>query len=53
MKPPAILVMKAGGFAAWMKSRNRYGGQNKVPRIINDQELFTGLRTFAISQQGA
>jgi hypothetical protein len=47
MKPPAIQVMKAGGFAAWMKSRGRLGGQNKVPRIINDQALFTGLREFA------
>lgn len=47
MKPPAILVMRTGGFAAWMKSRGRYGGQNKVPRIINDQELFAGLRKFA------
>jgi hypothetical protein len=47
MKPPAILVMKEGGFAAWMKSRGRYGGQNKVPRIINDREVFAGLRNFA------
>ncbi len=47
MKPPAILVMPPGGFAAWMKSRGRLGGQNKVPRIINDQALFAGLRKFA------
>lgn len=46
MKPPAILPMKAGGFAAWMKSRGRLGGQNKVPRIINDHSLFAGLREF-------
>src|SRR5262249_25451909 len=49
MKPPAILMMSAGGFAAWMKSRGRLGGQNKVPRIINDAELFAGLRDFAKS----
>ena len=47
MKPPAILMMRAGGFAAWMKSRGRYGGQNKVPRIVNDAELFAGLQKFA------
>lgn len=52
MKPPAILVMREGGFAAWMKSRGRYGGQNKVPRIINDQELFAGLRAFASRYAG-
>ena len=51
MKPPAILVMPPGGFAAWMKSRGRYGGQNKVPRIINDAELFAGLRKFAMDFQ--
>jgi hypothetical protein len=47
MKPPTVLRMREGGFAAWMKSRGRYGGQNKVPRIINDQDLFAGLRKFA------
>ncbi len=47
MKPPTILVMRSGGFAAWMKSRGRLGGQNKVPRIINDEALFAGLRAFA------
>jgi hypothetical protein len=47
MKPPAILAMREGGFAAWMKSRGRLGGQNKVPRIINEAELFAGLRKFA------
>lgn len=52
MKPPAILVMKEGGFAAWMKARGRYGGQNKVPRIINDQEMFAGLRAFASQYAG-
>ena len=50
MKPPAILVMKEGGFAGWMKSRNRYGGQNKVPRIVNDQALFADLCAFARRQ---
>jgi hypothetical protein len=39
--------MRAGGFAAWMKSRGKLGGQNKVPRIVNDQALFAGLRKFA------
>jgi hypothetical protein len=50
MKPPAIQVMPTGGFAAWMKSRGRLGGQNKVPRIVNDAELFANLRNFAQSR---
>ncbi|MGH7003062.1 MAG: GH3 family domain-containing protein, partial [Alphaproteobacteria bacterium] len=47
MKAPAISVMRPGGFAAWMKTRGRLGGQNKVPRIINDRDLFSELRRFA------
>lgn len=53
MKPPTLLVMKEGGFAGWMKARNRYGGQNKVPRIVNDQALFEGLRNFARDYHGS
>lgn len=52
MKPPALLVMPQGGFAAWMKKRGRYGGQNKVPRIINDQALFADLRAHAVARHG-
>ncbi len=47
MKAPEILCMGAGGFAAWMKKRGKLGGQNKVPRIINDPALFADLRAFA------
>ena len=39
--------MPPGTFAAWMASRGRAGGQNKVPRIINDRALFQTLRDFA------
>jgi hypothetical protein len=47
MKAPIVQVMPSGGFAAWMKSRGKLGGQNKVPRIVNDQKLFDGLVAFA------
>jgi len=30
-----------------MKKRGKLGGQNKVPRIINDADLFADLRAFA------
>ena len=30
---PAVLVAKAGGFDAWMRSRGKLGGQHKVPRM--------------------
>jgi len=47
MKAPAVEAVQPGSFAAWMKQRGRLGGQNKVPRIINDQELFASLRAFS------
>jgi hypothetical protein len=47
MKPPVVYPVKPGTFAAWMKSRGKLGGQHKVPRVINDNELFLGLQRFA------
>ena len=47
LKIPKIEIAKPGTFAAWMKSRGKLGGQNKVPRIINDDELLNNLRDFA------
>ena len=42
-----VRLMPPGGFAAWMKSRGKLGGQNKVPRIVNDRALFATLQAFA------
>ncbi|MFO0848791.1 MAG: GH3 auxin-responsive promoter family protein [Gemmataceae bacterium] len=39
MLKPAVRVVPAGGFAEWMKSRGRFGGQNKVPRMDNSGTL--------------
>ena len=46
MDAARVRVLPAGGFAAWMKSRGKLGGQNKVPRIVNDGDLFAALRSF-------
>lgn len=47
MAAPRVEVVRAGTFAAWMKARGRLGGQNKVPRVINDPDLFAHLCRFA------
>ncbi len=52
MNAPAIELMPAGGFAGWMKRRGKLGGQNKVPRIVNDAKLFQDLRDFATGRRG-
>lgn len=46
MKPPRIHAVPSGTFAAWMKSRGKLGGQNKVPRILADHDRFAGLCGF-------
>jgi hypothetical protein len=46
MRAPEILAAPPGTFADWMKARGQYGGQHKVPRIVNDPELFDGLQEF-------
>lgn len=47
MNAPEVIALAPGGFAEWMKSRGQLGGQHKVPRIINDAELFDNLCDFA------
>ena len=46
MQAPRVHAVAPGRFAAWMKSRGKLGGQHKVPRIINDADLFASLRAF-------
>lgn len=43
---PKVRAVAPGTFAAWMKSRGQLGGQHKVPRVINDPDLFDNLRRF-------
>jgi hypothetical protein len=47
LRPPEVIAVDRGTFAAWMRQRGQLGGQHKVPRIINDQPLFDALRVFA------
>lgn len=46
MRAPRVHAVPPNTFTAWMKSRGRLGGQNKVPRIISDTSLFASLRQF-------
>ena len=46
MKSPVVFPVAPGTFAAWMKSRGKLGGQHKVPRVLNDAELFANLQAF-------
>ncbi len=47
IKAPEIIAAPKGTFADWMKARGRLGGQNKVPRIINDADTLASLVAMA------
>jgi hypothetical protein len=51
LRPPDVEAVPPGTFAAWMKSRGQLGGQHKVPRIINDADLFSSLRDFLLTSR--
>ncbi len=53
LNPPRVAVMPSGGFAAWMKSRGKLGGQHKVPRVIHDPRLLEALRKLACTEVSA
>jgi hypothetical protein len=46
LRPPRVLLVPPGSFAAWMRAHGRLGGQNKVPRVIHDPTLLHDLRGF-------
>ena len=39
LQMPQIRVLKKGVFDSWLKSKGKYGGQHKVPRLSNDRLL--------------
>jgi len=44
---PVIRSVPQGTFHRWLKSKNKLGGQNKVPRLFNTREYIEELYTFA------
>lgn len=38
LERPVVHVVASGTFFHWMRSRNRLGGQHKVPRLANDRQ---------------
>jgi len=41
-----IATISKGGFTAFMKSRGKLGGQNKIPRLSNDRKIADELLAF-------
>jgi hypothetical protein len=39
MLPPEVCIVPRGGFAEWMRSKGKLGGQHKVPRMDNSGQI--------------
>ena len=44
---PVVRSLPRGSFTAWLRSKNKLGGQNKVPRLSNTRELIEELYVAA------
>ena len=47
LKPLQIVVVKKGGFKAYMKKEGKLGGQNKLPRLSNDRKIVSKITTLS------
>lgn len=43
LRPPIMQALPSGTFYAWMKKRNKLGGQNKVPKLSNSREYVESI----------
>lgn len=46
LQPLKLTVLPKGSFYNWLKSKNRLGGQTKVPRLANTREYIDQLLSF-------
>jgi len=49
MLRPEVWAVRRHGFAEWMKSRGKLGGQHKVPRMDNSGELTRALGDWVVN----
>ncbi len=48
MLMPQIITVKKGTFYNWLKSKNKLGGQNKVPSLSNDRKHIEDIKKFIL-----
>ena len=46
LRLPTVRVMKKNTFYEWMKSREKAGGQNKVPKLANERRYVESILAF-------
>ena len=43
LKKPFIRVAEEGVFDLWLRTKGKLGGQNKIPRLVNDRSIMEQL----------
>ncbi|WP_233559755.1 GH3 auxin-responsive promoter family protein [Taibaiella sp. KBW10] len=51
LRMPIVHDVAKGSFNAWLKSKGKLGGQNKVPRLANERKFVEEILTFLNQQQ--
>lgn len=46
LRQPIVHIMPKGGFAQWLKDKNKLGGQHKVPRLSNERKIIEELLPY-------
>ena len=46
LRRPEVQFVQPGTFQAWLKSKNKLGGQHKVPRLSNDRKIIEEMLAF-------
>lgn len=48
LRMPIVHIMPKGGFALWLKDKNKLGGQHKIPRLSNDRRIIEEMLPFIV-----
>jgi hypothetical protein len=51
MQFPLVKVVPEGTFENWLKSLGKLGGQNKIPRLVNNRTILEQLLQIVESQK--
>lgn len=46
LNEPIVRILPKGSFYNWLNSREKAGGQNKVPRLSNDRKIVDSINNF-------
>ena len=43
---PKFTILPSGTFYAWLDNKGKLGGQNKIPRLMNDRKILDDIKAF-------